>query len=54
MKFEKNCLANGTRSRPHGFSPFAVIAVSITKEGEVLGLFSEFPLTSVRTVANRA
>jgi hypothetical protein len=49
MKLEKNCLANGTRSRPHGFSPFTVIAVSITKGGEVLGLFSEFPLTSART-----
>ena len=28
VNFEKNCLANGTRSHPHGFPPFTVIAAS--------------------------
>jgi hypothetical protein len=32
VNFEKNCLANGTRSHPHGFPPFTVIEASVSKK----------------------
>jgi hypothetical protein len=46
VKFEKNRLANGTRSHPHGFSP-SLRLQSVRRRG--LGLFAEFPFTSART-----
>ena len=44
VKLEQNCLANGTRSHPHGFPP---IAASINKRG-VPELFAEFPSRPTR------